>query len=144
MRFTYDIRHSAPRYEQVGVVSGGVGRCGDADIPGVYVRMADPEVNAFVRLISGLGLDGPEASTTTTTTTTTPKPPTRDDLSVRSNALPLSAISSNGDVVASLGYQEEDGKAMLNVNDLYKTTKIVTNQKLSQVIRGRVRRALNV
>ncbi len=38
-----------PAYLQVGVVSGGVGRCGDENFPGVYVRVDDPRVLRFVR-----------------------------------------------------------------------------------------------
>ena len=36
------------RYVQVAVVHGGVGRCGDADFPGIYVRLDAPEILSFV------------------------------------------------------------------------------------------------
>ncbi len=41
-------------YVQVAVVAGGVGRCGDSDFPGVYVRMEDPDVLRFVYETSGV------------------------------------------------------------------------------------------
>ncbi len=39
-------------YVQVGLVSGGLGACGDRDLPGVYVRLDHPEVLHFIKSVS--------------------------------------------------------------------------------------------
>ena len=36
------------RFMQVGLVQGGVGACGDRDMPGIYVRLKDPEILNFI------------------------------------------------------------------------------------------------
>ena len=47
MRF--DVASDPPRYVQVGVVHGAVRRCGDRRFPGIYARLEDPDVMAFIR-----------------------------------------------------------------------------------------------
>ena len=35
-------------YVQIGIVQGGIGRCGSRRYPGIYVRLDDPEILDFV------------------------------------------------------------------------------------------------
>ncbi len=36
-------------------MSGGVGACGDSDLPGIYARVEDPDVLSFIRGVSSEG-----------------------------------------------------------------------------------------
>ncbi len=40
---------STEKYEQVGIVQGGVSECGDEDYPGVFVRVGDREILNFIQ-----------------------------------------------------------------------------------------------
>jgi secreted trypsin-like serine protease len=42
------------RYNQVGIVSGGVGECGTERLPGVFTRVNDPEILEFITESAGL------------------------------------------------------------------------------------------
>ena len=44
IRFNSEREH----FEQIAVVQGGIGACGDRDIPGIYARLRDPGVFAFI------------------------------------------------------------------------------------------------
>lgn len=37
------------RFVQVGTVQGGIGKCGDASFPAIYVRLEDKEVLEFIK-----------------------------------------------------------------------------------------------
>ncbi len=41
------------KYVQVGIVHGGIGRCGSNIFPGVYVRTSDKQVLDFIKSIMG-------------------------------------------------------------------------------------------
>ncbi len=41
------------KYVQVGIVVGGIGRCGNNIFPGVYVRTSDKKVLDFIKSIMG-------------------------------------------------------------------------------------------
>ncbi len=38
------------RWIQIATVHGAVGDCGDADFPGIYIRLDDPSVYNFIFL----------------------------------------------------------------------------------------------
>ncbi len=42
----------------MGIVSGGLGRCGDRNFPDVYVRVGSREILAFLRRVAGQELGG--------------------------------------------------------------------------------------
>ena len=46
-------------FTQLGIVSGGIGECGDKRFPGIYVRLSHPEIFSFiesvVKLSNGAG-----------------------------------------------------------------------------------------
>ena len=38
------------QYELIGIVSGGVATvCGDVDVPGIYIRVNNPDILQFIR-----------------------------------------------------------------------------------------------
>ena len=39
------------RWIQIGTVQGAVGSCGDIEFPGIYVRLNDPAVSSFIKLV---------------------------------------------------------------------------------------------
>ena len=41
-------KSTTPHFVQLGLVQGGVGACGDWRVPGVYVRIGDPEILGFI------------------------------------------------------------------------------------------------
>lgn len=43
------------RYIQVGIVQGGVGDCGDSQYPGIYIRLDDPDILAFIQSVVDQG-----------------------------------------------------------------------------------------
>ncbi|TRY79521.1 hypothetical protein TCAL_12893 [Tigriopus californicus] len=43
------------RYIQVGIVQGGVGDCGDSRYPGIYIRLDDPDILAFIQSVADPG-----------------------------------------------------------------------------------------
>ena len=40
-------------YEVIGIVSAGVGECGDSELPGIYVRVEHPEIFNFIQSVIG-------------------------------------------------------------------------------------------
>ncbi len=56
-----------PKYVQVGVVSGGIGKCGDRNFPGVYVRVDNEHVLSFIQ--SKIGVTNTQNITSTQGTT---------------------------------------------------------------------------
>ena len=36
-------------FEQIGIVQGGVGSCGDRKMPGIYIRLKDGEIWSFIQ-----------------------------------------------------------------------------------------------
>ncbi len=40
-------------YEQIGIVQGGVGKCGSRDFPSIYVRLENEEVLNFIKEATG-------------------------------------------------------------------------------------------
>ncbi len=49
----YNTLEGSRKYIQVGIVSGGIGRCGSNIFPGVYVRISDKPVLDFIKSIMG-------------------------------------------------------------------------------------------
>ena len=45
----YDTKGAAPHYIQVGMVQGGIAKCGDQAIPSIYIRLEDFEVWNFIQ-----------------------------------------------------------------------------------------------
>ena len=45
---TFTANVGSSRYEQVGIVSGGVSECGDKNIPSYFTRLDHPEIAAFI------------------------------------------------------------------------------------------------
>ena len=45
------IRHDTidGHFEQIALVQGGVGGCGERTLPGIYIRLKDPEIHSFIR-----------------------------------------------------------------------------------------------
>jgi secreted trypsin-like serine protease len=41
-------------YTQLGLVAGGVGECGDARFPGIYVRLDHPEIAEFLQSVTNM------------------------------------------------------------------------------------------
>ena len=46
------------KFTQVATVHGGVGKCGDTSLPGIYVRLDDQEIFQFIKLAVTFGLQG--------------------------------------------------------------------------------------
>ena len=46
------------RYFQGGIVSGGLGECGQERIPGVFVRVDHPEVLGFIASVTDVHISG--------------------------------------------------------------------------------------
>ena len=46
--FYLDVEGDVEKYIQVGIVQGSIGQCGDRNIPGIYVRLDDPEILQFL------------------------------------------------------------------------------------------------
>ena len=46
------------KYIQLATVHGSVGQCGDAAFPGIFVRLDDPLIFDFIKLVVDFGLDG--------------------------------------------------------------------------------------
>ncbi len=61
---------------------GGVGKCGDSELPAIFVRVGDPEVLSFIHDATGLEPGKGKGRTTTTTTTTTTSNSSPDPCSV--------------------------------------------------------------
>lgn len=45
-----------PHYTQLAIVHGGIGKCGDKEIPGIYVRLEDEEIYNFILDILGISV----------------------------------------------------------------------------------------
>ena len=85
---TYQTGGDEPFYEQVALVSGGFGRCGNTEFPGIYVRLEDYQVLRWIyRVAFGRRLARPGGASSppsrsrpkpnpVSTTTTTSKPVT--------------------------------------------------------------------
>lgn len=41
------------RFEQIGIVQGGVGSCGDRKMPGIYIRLKDQDILSFIQSTIG-------------------------------------------------------------------------------------------
>ena len=39
------------KYVQIGIVSGGIGQCGDPNFPGVYVRLENKLALSFIQIM---------------------------------------------------------------------------------------------
>ena len=37
------------RFTQIGVVQGGLGKCGDPTLPAIFIRLEDPEIISFIK-----------------------------------------------------------------------------------------------
>ena len=46
------------KYIQLATVHGSVGQCGEVAFPGIFVRLDDPVIFDFIRLVVDFGLDG--------------------------------------------------------------------------------------
>ncbi len=53
IRYDYVDGLDNARYVQVGIVQGGVGRCGSSDFPSIYVRLENQEVLDFIKEAAG-------------------------------------------------------------------------------------------
>ncbi len=42
------------RYVLVGIVEGGIGKCGNSDYPAIYIRVGDREILSFIQNATGL------------------------------------------------------------------------------------------
>ena len=84
---SYQTGGDEPFYEQVAVVSGGFGSCGNTEFPGIYVRLEDYQVLRWIyRVAFGrrLAKPAPTGSHTkihfpTIATTSRPKPETNNN-----------------------------------------------------------------
>ncbi len=53
IRYIYKDGLNKAYHLQIGLVSGGVGACGSADFPSVYVRLENEEVLGFIKQETG-------------------------------------------------------------------------------------------
>ena len=57
---TYITGQGEAFYEQVAIVSGGFGSCGNNQFPGIYVRLEDFEVLSWIKRIAfGVNMEDP-------------------------------------------------------------------------------------
>ena len=74
---TYQTGGDEPFYEQVAIVSGGFGSCGNTEFPGIYVRLEEYQVLRWIyRVAFGKRLTKPGRSSRPPQTTSKPKPET--------------------------------------------------------------------